>query len=97
MKETIRDVDFLGRYGGDEFISVLPETDSTFALEVADRMRKRIAAQTTEARITLSIGIAAFPQDGNNKNTLIEIADDACYEAKQLGGDCVNFASRKKE
>lgn len=97
MKETIRDVDFLGRYGGDEFISVLPETDSTFALEVAERMRKKIAAQTIDPRITLSIGIAAFPQDSNNKNTLIEIADDACYEAKQLGGDCVNFASSKKE
>lgn len=97
MKETIRDVDFLGRYGGDEFISVLPETDSTFALEVAERMRKTIAAQSIEPRITLSIGIAAFPQDGNNKNTLIEIADDACYEAKQLGGDCVNFASKRKE
>jgi len=97
MKETIRDVDFLGRYGGDEFISVLPETDSTFALEVAERMRKTIAAQTIEPRITLSIGIASFPQDGNNKNSLIEIADDACYEAKQLGGDCVNFASKRKE
>lgn len=97
MTETIRDVDFLGRYGGDEFISVLPETDSTFALEVAERMRKTIAAQTIEPRITLSIGIASFPQDGNNKNTLIEIADDACYEAKQLGGDCVNFASKRKE
>lgn len=97
MKETIRDVDFLGRYGGDEFISVLPETDSTFALEVAERMRKTIAAQSIEPRITLSIGIAAFPQDANNKNTLIEIADDACYEAKQLGGDCVNFASKRKE
>lgn len=97
MKETIRDVDFLGRYGGDEFISVLPETDSTFALEVAERMRKTIAAQSIEPRITLSIGIAAFPQDSNSKNTLIEIADDACYEAKQLGGDCVNFASKRKE
>ncbi|MGB3480006.1 MAG: GAF domain-containing protein [bacterium] len=97
MKETIRDVDFLGRYGGDEFISVLPETDSTFALEVAERMRKTIAAQTIEPRITLSIGIASFSQDANNKNTLIEIADDACYEAKQLGGDCVNFASKRKE
>ncbi|MGB3341553.1 MAG: GAF domain-containing protein [bacterium] len=97
MKSAIRDVDLLGRHGGDEFIAVLPETDSTFALEVAERMRKTIAAQAIEPRITLSIGIAAFPQDGDNKNTLVEIADNACYEAKQLGGDCVNFASRKKE
>jgi diguanylate cyclase (GGDEF)-like protein len=97
IKSTIRDVDFIGRYGGDEFIAVLPETDSTFALEVAERMRKTIAGQDIKPRLTLSIGIASFPQDSGNKNTLIEIADNACYEAKQLGGDCVNFASRKKE
>lgn len=97
MKETIRDVDFLGRYGGDEFIAVLPETDRTFALEVAQRMGKKIASRNIEPKITLSIGIASFPQDGFEKNTLIELADRACYEAKQLGGDCVNFATKRKE
>ncbi len=93
MKEAIRDVDFLGRYGGDEFIAVLPETDRTFALEVAERMRTRIDQQPTQPKITLSIGIASFPDDGNNKITLVELADRACYEAKQLGGNCINFAS----
>jgi len=98
MKETIRDVDFLGRYGGDEFIAVLPETDSTFAFEVAERMRKKIAAQEIKPRVTLSIGIATFPQDSNDKDALVETADQACYEAKQLGGNCTNFATaRKKE
>jgi diguanylate cyclase (GGDEF)-like protein len=96
MKDTIRDVDFLGRYGGDEFICVLPETDRTFALEVAERMRKIIAAQKIEPNITLSIGIASFPQDSNNKDTIIRLADQACYEAKQLGGNCVNFASEER-
>lgn len=93
MKETIRDVDFLGRYGGDEFIAVLPETDRTFALEVAERMRKKIHAEETEPKITLSIGIASFPTDSKDKVQLLHIADQACYEAKQLGGNCVNFAS----
>jgi diguanylate cyclase (GGDEF)-like protein len=93
MKETIRDVDFLGRYGGDEFVAVLPETDHTFALEVAERMRKKIASQGIKPNITLSIGIASFPQDAKDKKNLTELADQACYEAKQLGGNCVNFAS----
>lgn len=97
MKEIIRDVDFLGRYGGDEFIAVLPETDSTFALEVAERMRRKIEMQNIEPRVTLSIGIATFPSDSNEKDTLIKLADQACYEAKQLGGNCVNFASKRKE
>ncbi len=98
MKETIRDVDFLGRYGGDEFIAVLPETDSTFAFEVAERMRKKIAAQDLKPRVTLSIGVATFPQDSNDKDMLVETADQACYEAKQLGGNCTNFATtRRKE
>lgn len=93
LKETIRDVDFLGRYGGDEFIAVLPETDRTFALEVADRMRKKIQDQRLDPLITLSIGIASFPSDTDNQEMLIQLADQACYEAKQLGGNCVNFAS----
>jgi diguanylate cyclase (GGDEF)-like protein len=97
MKDTIRDVDFIGRYGGDEFIAVLPETDRTFALEVAERMRNKIAMQHVEPNITLSVGIASFPQDSTDKSSLIELADLACYEAKELGGNCVNFASTKKE
>lgn len=94
LKETIRDVDFLGRYGGDEFIAVLPETDRTFALEVAERMRKKIQHQRITPAITLSIGIASFPSDSDNQEMLIQLADQACYEAKQLGGNCVNFASK---
>jgi diguanylate cyclase (GGDEF)-like protein len=94
LKETIRDVDFLGRYGGDEFIAVLPETDRTFALEVAERMRKKILNQELNPQITLSIGIASFPNDSDNVEMLINLADRACYEAKQLGGNCVNFASK---
>jgi diguanylate cyclase (GGDEF)-like protein len=93
MKETIRDVDFLGRYGGDEFIAVLPETDTSFALEVAERIRNKIAAQEIGVKITVSVGIASFPEDIRDKRGLIELADQACYEAKQLGGNNVKFAS----
>lgn len=92
MKDAIRDVDFLGRYGGDEFIAVLPETDANFALVAADRIRKIIEAEQLDPPVTLSIGISVFPRDSREKQELIDLADRACYEAKQMGGNRVNFA-----
>ncbi len=97
MKDIIRDVDFLCRYGGDEFVSVLPETDASFALDVAERMRKKIAAQRIQPKITLSIGIASFPHDARDKSRLIDLADQACYEAKQRGGNRVLFTFKPKD
>ncbi len=97
MKEIIRDVDFLCRYGGDEFVAILPETDASFALDVAERMRKKIAAQRFQPKITLSIGIASFPHDAREKSKLIDLADQACYEAKQRGGNRVIFTFKPKE
>ncbi len=95
MKEAIRDVDFLGRYGGDEFIAVLPETDANFALVVAERIRKKIESENLDPPVTLSIGIAVFPKDSREKQKLIDLADQACYEAKEMGGNRVNFAGEK--
>ncbi len=92
LKRTIRDVDFLGRYGGDEFVVILPETDANFALLVAERMRKKIEMEDLDPKVTLSIGIAMFPKDSRDKQGLINLADRACYEAKQMGGNRVNFA-----
>ncbi|MGQ9464159.1 MAG: diguanylate cyclase [bacterium] len=94
MKETIRDVDFICRYGGDEFIAVLPETDANFALVVAERIRKKIESENLEPPITLSIGIAIFPTDSRDKQQLINLADRACYESKEMGGNRVNFAGK---
>ncbi len=93
MKKAIRDVDFLGRYGGDEFVAVLSETDKLQAREVAERMRKVVAEQNLEPHVTLSIGIAAFPDNGDNVEDLIDRADRACYDAKQLGGNRINFSA----
>jgi len=97
MKDIIRDVDFLCRYGGDEFVAILPETDASYALDVAERMRKKIAAQKIQPKITLSIGIASFPHDARDKSRLIDLADQACYEAKQRGGNRVLFTFKPKE
>jgi len=93
MKDSIRDVDFLGRYGGDEFVFVLPETETIFAGEVADRMRKKIASQAYDPPVTISVGIATFPHDARDMDGLIKFADQACYESKQLGGNRISYAA----
>jgi diguanylate cyclase (GGDEF)-like protein len=88
-----RAVDLISRYGGEEFIILLPETHLESARLVAERLRQSIMAEpfTTDAgplRITISIGVAeATPMD--TLNTLIERADAALYSAKHLGRNCV--------
>ncbi len=93
MKETIRDVDFLGRYGGDEFIAILPETDANFALVVGERIRKKIEGENLDPPVTISIGISVFPKDSRETQKLVDLADHACYESKEMGGNKINFAT----
>jgi diguanylate cyclase (GGDEF)-like protein len=89
MKSTIRDIDLICRYGGDEFVVVLPETDEIFARAVGERIRKKVEKTSKKMEITLSIGVASYPIDGDDKTTLINVSDKACYLAKRGGGNCV--------
>jgi diguanylate cyclase (GGDEF)-like protein len=78
------------RYGGDEFIVLLPDTPSKGAMEVAERIRTRIAAMTVPANgssiaASVSIGIACYPEDGGTLDALAAHADGALYSAKQDG------------
>jgi len=82
MKSAIREVDFICRYGGDEFIVVLPETDETFARAVAQRIITNVNKGSKKFTITLSIGVSTYPLDGEDKNELVHAADKACYIAK---------------
>lgn len=93
VKETLREGDLLGRYGGDEFISLLPKTDVEGALEVAECMLKKVRENELLKGISISIGIGIFPYDGKDLVSLVRYADDACYLAKEKGGDRVEFAS----
>ncbi len=90
IKTNIREIDIAGRYGGEEFCIILPDTDKQGAIYVAERIRKaveasEIRAYDTVVRVTLSIGISTFPYDGKEEETLIDKADWALYRAKKLG------------
>jgi diguanylate cyclase (GGDEF)-like protein len=90
MRLCLRDADILGRYGGEEFLIVLPETDSAGAIAVAERIRETIAGASIptekgEAAITLSLGVAAYNETTHDLETLIARADQALYVSKYKG------------
>jgi len=88
MRESTRKVDCCARYGGEEFVIVLPDTAPAEAFEVAEHIRARVAAKKFSGRkITLSIGVAAFPEDADDAEAIIAIADEALYQAKREGRD----------
>ncbi|MGH3744866.1 MAG: GGDEF domain-containing protein, partial [Mycobacteriales bacterium] len=88
-----REVDILARYGGEELILVLPETDLAGATFLADRIRDAIRSRPMggpgeeELLMTTSIGVAVFPQHGESARVLLRAADSALYAAKSAGRD----------
>jgi diguanylate cyclase (GGDEF)-like protein len=93
LRECTRGVDCSARYGGEEFVLVLPETGVDRAVEVAERIRARLAKEGfANGRITLSAGVAQFPKDGETPETVLSSADAALYRAKGEGRDRVVLA-----
>jgi len=90
LKQSVRDVDVLFRYGGDEFTAMLVETDYEGAKQVAERMRKTIeehcflAGGDLSCRLTATIGYATFPSNAGDKKSIIDLADRAMYQGKQV-------------
>ncbi len=94
LKQTIREIDIPGRYGGEEFCVVLPDTESHGARYVAERIRLGVQDATVKAydasiKTTVSIGIATYPKDAHNVKDLIDKADRALYRAKGQGRNVV--------
>ncbi|OGX31327.1 MAG: hypothetical protein A2787_02175 [Omnitrophica WOR_2 bacterium RIFCSPHIGHO2_01_FULL_48_9] len=90
IKENIRGIDIVGRYGGEEFVVVLPDTDRKGAGFVAERIRSateatQIQAYDTVVSVTISIGLTVFPDDAESLSQLIEKADQSLYQAKSTG------------
>jgi diguanylate cyclase (GGDEF)-like protein len=89
LRKSVREVDSLFRYGGDEFTALLIETDFRGASIVAERMRRTLeehvflAEEGLNARLTATLGFACFPEHGSNKKALIDLADKAMYEGKK--------------
>lgn len=91
IKKSIRGIDLACRYGGEEFVVVMPETDLTVATTVAERLRRRIATEpfpvqggTNNLEVTISIGISALGKDDTAAN-ILKRADAALYRAKRDG------------
>jgi len=102
IRSELRGSDVLARYGGDEFIALLPETDAGGAREMGERIRRsiemsRLDVHGTDVISTVSIGIASFPDDGGSLEMIMEKADKAMYYAKERGRNRVVMASSGAE
>jgi two-component system, cell cycle response regulator len=100
LRQTAREIDMIGRYGGEEFIAILPGAAEAAAAQFADRVRERVAGhvfrdEATEVSMTVSAGVAAYPQhETDNPDLLIKRADEALYMAKSAGRNRVIRASQ---
>lgn len=100
IKETAREIDMPGRYGGEEFIAILPGTHEEPAAHFAERVRHAVESHvfrdgSTEVRMTVSCGVASYPAPGvDAPEALLKAADAALYQAKETGRNQVIRASQ---
>jgi diguanylate cyclase (GGDEF)-like protein len=97
LSSATREIDVVARYGGEEFVLLLPETDLNGSLVLADKVLKAVADEPIEhagttRRVTLSLGVAAYPHSGINVRSLLAAADAALYKAKTSGRNRVEQA-----
>jgi diguanylate cyclase (GGDEF)-like protein len=98
LKATLRASDFVGRYGGEEFVILLPDTGYAEAQTTAEKIRTAVAAITVSGvsrPITASIGFAVFPDNAHDSMTLLRNADRALYSAKSNGRNPVESTPRE--
>ncbi|MDD5250325.1 MAG: sensor domain-containing diguanylate cyclase [Rhodocyclaceae bacterium] len=102
-RQALRDWDIMARMGGEEFAVLLPETDTTQALLVAERLRQTVAmagvamAPGMMTHLTVSIGVASVRDDDRDVEALLDRADQALYEAKRTGRDKVSVAEPRPD
>jgi diguanylate cyclase (GGDEF)-like protein len=101
LDEEIRQSDFAIRYGGEEFVVVMPETGTVDALILSERIRRSIEEhkyvyKKSKLRLTVSGGVASYPNDANDKEDLIYYADSALYRSKGAGKNCISVFKEDK-
>jgi two-component system, cell cycle response regulator len=98
-QSVLREGDILVRYGGEEFLAILPGASTKDVLNIAERIRHKIAESSITdgdevIKVTVSIGGVSYPQiDVEKESNLVDRADQALYQAKESGRNCVNIAS----
>lgn len=102
MKQVVGDAGIVGRWGGEEFVVLLPNVDDQEAMEIAERIRQSVQDYVFESdghqvRATISTGVALFPRDAGDITKLVKQADRAAYLAKRLGKNRVCLYEDRKE
>lgn len=103
MRDSLRESDILFRYGGEEFVALLPETDIGEALVAAERARRSVEENSPKSLsgigdrgLTVSVGVAAYPRDGQDLDTLLQAVDNLMYTAKRCGKNKVYHLQREE-
>ena len=97
LNKSVRRGDFVGRYGGDEFLALLPDTDARNALKTIERVKQTLDEfgwspdGESELPLCMSCGIATYPFDGRHVGELLAAADANMYRSKGQGGNCVTY------
>lgn len=95
IKKCIRDVDIFCRYGGEEFVIILPQTPQVEATQIAERIRVQVEKAVIDAgkrgklKVTVSVGATSYPENGKSQDELLAVADQALYRAKGEGRNLV--------
>jgi diguanylate cyclase (GGDEF)-like protein len=104
LQSSCRAEDIVGRYGGDEFLIILPETDTAEAERIGERIQANLAARYLEREgkdgcvpIRMSMGVACYPNDATIMHELVDAADGALYRSKQRGGGRISTARGQVE
>jgi diguanylate cyclase (GGDEF)-like protein len=102
FKKSVRSCDYVARYGGEEFILVLPEIGPEDGLKAAERIREKVVKESFAGdgepiEVTVSVGVASYPKDGGDPQTIIRQADTALYKAKETGRNRVVLAGKTEK
>jgi len=95
METSLRTIDIAARFGGDEFVTIFPQTPKVDAIQISNRLKEKIdkalREHNAEMPLSVSVGLATFPDDASSIMDLIEKTDQALYLAKKGGGNRVVY------